>query len=41
LLIDKGHIKNAHEILGNIPSSRTISETVAAAILMKRAKDLK
>lgn len=41
LLIDRGQIKRAHDVLSNIPSLRTVNETVEAAILMKRAKDLK
>ena len=40
-LIDRGQHKEANEILGHIPSSRTFNDTVEAAILLKRAKDLK
>ncbi len=41
LLIDKGRFKEAHEVLGRIPTLRTVDDTVEAAILMKRADDLK
>ncbi|MDD3655057.1 MAG: ATP-binding protein, partial [Desulfotomaculaceae bacterium] len=39
LLIDKSRVKEANEVLGRIPLSRTINDTVEAAILMKKAND--
>lgn len=41
LLIGKGNMKDAQEVLENMPPSRTYTETVESAILMKRAKDFK
>lgn len=41
LLIDRNEIGKAEEVLGRIPPSRTISDTVEAAILKKRTKDFK
>jgi len=39
LLIDNARVKEANEVLGRIPLSRTINDTVEAAILMKKAND--
>lgn len=41
LLIDKGRAKEANEILGRIPSTRTVNDTVEAAILMKKTRDFR
>jgi|GEM_PF-196240 len=41
LLIDRNEIGKAEEALGRIPPSRTISDTVEAAILKKRTRDFK
>ena len=41
LLIDRKEIKKAEEVLGRIPPSRTVSDTVGAAILKKRTGDFK
>jgi ATP-dependent DNA helicase RecG len=39
ILIDNDQVREANEILGRIPKSRSIDDTVEAAILMKRARD--
>jgi len=41
LLIDRNEIEKAAEVLGRIPPSRTVSDTVEAAILRKRTRDFK
>lgn len=39
ILIDKARAREANEVLGRIPPSRTVHDTVETAILMKKAKD--
>ena len=41
LLIDHNEIEKAEDVLGRIPPSRTVSDTVEAAILKKRTRDFK
>jgi len=41
LLIDRKELKKAEDVLSRIPSSRTVSDTMEAAILKKRTGDFK